>query len=111
MRDVCAFTLTVVVDSAPRLSPRLLDAIVRIDDRKLPIAEIRRRLGAEADRLGLPRPSYERVRELVHESRRLRARLSTQDVLLDITTRTRPPGALLEHISGVGVPTGPKPAK
>src|SRR5438552_18020388 len=100
-----------MVDSAPRLSPRLVGAIARIDDGELSIAEIRRRLGAEADRLGLPRPSYERVRELVHESRRLRAQVSTQDVLLDVTTRTRPPDALLEHISGVGVPTGPKPAK
>ncbi len=100
-----------MVYSAPRVSQRLIDAIARIDDRKMPIAEIRRRVGDEADRLGLPRPSYERVRELVHESRRLRARVTTKDVLLDVTTRTRPPDALLEHISGVGVPTRPKPAK
>ena len=100
-----------MVNSAPRLSPRLVDAIARIDDPDLPIAEIRRRVGLEADRLGVPRPSYERVRELVHASRRLRARVSTRDVLLDVTARTRPPGALLEHISGVGVPTQPKAAK
>jgi hypothetical protein len=35
----------------------LLDAIVRIDDGKPPLAEIARRVGAEADRLGLTRPS------------------------------------------------------
>ena len=100
-----------MVNSAPRLSQRLIDAIALIDEPDLPIAEIRRRVGLEADRLGVPRPSCERVRELVHESRRLRARVNTRDVLLDVTTRTRPPGALLEHISGVGVPTQPKAAK
>jgi hypothetical protein len=101
----------VVVDSAPRLSPRLIDAIARLDDARLPIAEVRRRVGVEADRLGLPRPSYERVRELVHESRRLRARVRTGEVLLDVAFRVRPPDALLEHVAGVGVPTPPKPAK
>jgi hypothetical protein len=68
------------------------------------IAEVRRRVGVEADRLGLPRPSYERVRELVHESRRLRAQVTTGDVLLDVAFRVRPPDAVLDHISGVGVP-------
>ncbi len=43
--------------SAARLPDRLLDAIVRIDDGKPPLAEIARRVGAEADRLGLTRPS------------------------------------------------------
>jgi hypothetical protein len=88
-----------VVDSAPRLSQQLLDAIVRVDDGKLPIAEVRRRIGAEADRLGLARPSYQRVRELVHESRRLRARVRTSDVLLDVAFRVRPVDAVLEHLS------------
>ena len=59
--------------SAPRIPNRLLDAIDRIDDGKLPLAEIARRVGAEADRLGLTRPSYERVRQLIHEARALRA--------------------------------------
>ena len=59
--------------SAPRIPRRLVDAIDRIDDGKLPLAEIARRVGAEADRLGLTRPSYERVRQLIHEARALRA--------------------------------------
>ena len=59
--------------SAARIPDRLLDAIDRIDDGKLPLAEIARRLGAEADRLGLTRPSYERVRQLIHEARAQRA--------------------------------------
>jgi len=61
-----------VPTSAARIPDRLLDALERIDDGKLPLAEISRRVGAEADRLGLTRPSYERVRQLIHESRELR---------------------------------------
>jgi hypothetical protein len=61
-----------VLSFAPRLSPKLLEAIVRYDDRKVPIAETYRRVGREAERLGLPRPSYQRVRVLVHAARRAR---------------------------------------
>jgi hypothetical protein len=49
----------------------LLRAIVHLDDLRIPIAEVNRRVGTEAERLGLTRPSYERVRELVHLARRL----------------------------------------
>jgi hypothetical protein len=91
---------------APRIAPALLEALVSLDDPDLPIAEINRRLGEHAERLGLRRPSYQRVRELVHELRALkrdRGPTATQ-VILDILFRTRPPDALLDHISGVGVP-------
>jgi hypothetical protein len=54
---------------APRLSPRLLEAIVELDDRSLPIAEVSRRVGRRAVELGLPRPSYGHVRRLVRELR------------------------------------------
>ncbi len=90
---------------APRIAPRLLEALVRLDDRKVPIAEVNRRLGAEAERLGLKRPSYQRVRELVHESRRLRHGPTTGSVLVDVAMRARPPVAVLDNISGVGVPS------
>src|SRR4051794_41412172 len=46
----------------------------RIDDGRLPYAEIARRIGREAERLGAARPSYQRVRQLVHASRERRAR-------------------------------------
>lgn len=55
---------------APRISPRLLAAIVRLARSSLTPAEITRRLGTEAERRGLPRPSYEQVRVLVREARR-----------------------------------------
>ena len=61
---------------APRISRRLIEAIVRFDDRSRPIAETYRRVGAEADRLGLTRPSYQRIRELVHEARNVRPGLT-----------------------------------
>jgi hypothetical protein len=96
-----------VLAFAPRISPGLLHALDRLDDRRLPIAEINRRLGAEAERLGLRRPSYERVRELVHRLRWLRRAPSTGRVLFEISMRTRPPGAFLDHISGTGVPELP----
>jgi hypothetical protein len=91
---------------APRISPRLLEALVRLDDRSVPIAEVNRRVGAEAVRLGLPRPSYQRIRVLVHDSRRLRQLRgpSTASVLVDIALRVRPPEALADHLSGIGVP-------
>jgi hypothetical protein len=87
-----------------RISPRLLEALVKFDDRTVPIAETCRRVGGEAERLGLPRPSYQRVRELVHASRRIRRGPSTAAVLADVAFRARPPEALLDHLSGVGVP-------
>ena len=93
---------------APRISPRLIDALARLDDDQMPIAEVHRRLGLEAERLGLMRPSYQRVRELVHELRRIRRqRPTTASVLVDVALRVRPPEAVLDHVSGVGVPTRP----
>jgi hypothetical protein len=60
--------------AAPRIRPALLQALARHDDPGIPIAETCRRVGTEADARGLTRPSYERVRELVHLMRSLRRR-------------------------------------
>src|SRR5690242_17093618 len=91
---------------APRISFRLLQALDRIDDPSLPIAELNRRLGSEAWRLGLPRPSYQRVRVLLHQLRRIRGRRgpSTGEILFDIALRLRPPDNLVAHLSGLGIP-------
>jgi hypothetical protein len=61
-----------VVAAGPRIPRRLVDALVRLDDGTMPIAELCRRVGAEADAAGLTRPSYERVRELVQLARACR---------------------------------------
>jgi proteasome lid subunit RPN8/RPN11 len=93
-----------VTNLAPRIRKELLEAVVRHDKRTHPIAETCRRVGRDAERLGLTRPSYQRVRELVHESRRLRRGPSTTSVLVDVALRARPPEAVLDHLSGIGVP-------
>jgi len=89
---------------APRLSPKLLEAIVRLDDRKVPIAETYRRVGAEAERLGVPRPSYQRVRVLVHAARRARRGPTTTSLLVDVALNVRHPRDVFDHLSGIGLP-------
>jgi hypothetical protein len=61
-----------MVRSGPRIDPQLVAAIARLDDGAIPIAEVCRRIGSEAESAGLTRPSYERIRELVHLSRAVR---------------------------------------
>lgn len=73
-----------MLEFAPRFPQRLLDEIERQSRRRGPIAEINRRVGAAASRMGLPRPSYEQVRVLVHLARRLR--------------RAKPPGFATAHL-------------
>jgi hypothetical protein len=99
-----------VLSFAPRLSPKLLEAIVRYDDRKVPIAETYRRVGREAERLGLPRPSYQRVRVLVHSARRARLRPTTASLLVDAELNVRHPRHVLEELTGVGWSPGAETA-
>jgi len=56
-----------------------------------------RRLGAVAREIGLPPPSYEQTRLLVHQLR-CRTRVSTHagELLLDIALQKRPPEAVVE---------------
>jgi len=54
---------------APRIAPRLHASLARHARTPLTPAEITRRLGAEAERRGLPRPCYEQVRVLVQRAR------------------------------------------
>jgi hypothetical protein len=90
--------------AAPRITPRLEAAIARADDPFVPIAEVCRRAGAAAEELGLPRPSYESVRAYVHRARRRRREPGTATFVADVIFRVRPPTAVLDHASGVGVP-------
>jgi hypothetical protein len=89
---------------AARVSQELYDELVRADRRSVPIAEICRQVGRRADRLGLARPSYEQVRQLVHQARRIRREPTTAAVLADVAFRARPPEAILDHLAGTGVP-------
>jgi hypothetical protein len=47
---------------APRVERRFLDRLAKLDDRSEPIAETYRRARDLAAQMGIPRPSYERVR-------------------------------------------------
>jgi hypothetical protein len=92
---------------AARIPDRLYKRLLKLDDPSRPIAETYRQLAAEAERMGLTRPSYERIRVLVHQSRRWRRSRgpSTTSVLVDVAFRVRPPEAVLDQLSGIGVPT------
>jgi hypothetical protein len=78
-----------MVVAAARIDSRLIAAIKRIDSRKHPIAETNRRVGAIADRLGLPRPSYEQTRVHVHALRHCSSADEVDQLLLELTFRTR----------------------
>jgi hypothetical protein len=78
----------------------LLDEVDALAEGSMPIAEINRRVGAKAQRLGVTKPSYERVRQLVHEARDLhRGYVSALELLVDIATRTRSQYAYHELIT------------
>jgi hypothetical protein len=90
-----------VACSAPRLDVRLIAALEHLlRDESVPVAELNRRLGAVADALSLPRPSYERVRLLVRDRRSGRYALpSAGQVLLEIAARGRPADDLLKLLA------------
>jgi hypothetical protein len=83
--------------AAPRLDRRVLALIACVDDRSLPIAETYRRARNSCAELGIPRPSYERVRQHVHDVRRRDELLRRkQKTLLAIALYTKPLQAYYE---------------
>jgi hypothetical protein len=82
--------------AAPRIDERLVAALARLERWQRPIAEQHRRLGAVAEHLGLPRPSYEQVRVIVHMLRARRRSPGAGEILLEIAFRVRPPEHILE---------------
>jgi len=89
--------------SAADIDARLLALLEKLDDGTLSIAEINRRVGAAAEEAGVLRPSYERVRVLVHESRERgwRAGPTLGDVVGDIAYGGKPVTILLDHAIGL----------
>jgi hypothetical protein len=87
-----------------RVTPPLRTEIERLAESSLSAAEITRSVGGLAERLGQRRPSYERVRPLVAESRQRPRRPSTADVLLDVAFRVKHPNAVVEHLAGLDPP-------
>lgn len=78
--------------SAPRYDRRLIRAIRRLDDESLPIAEVWRRVGEAAERLGVPRPSYVHVRRIVVSERERSAELREirNEALVGLVSRMAP---------------------
>ena len=91
--------------AAPRLDPRLLRAVVRLDDPSVPIAKIYRRSRKHAARLGIPRPSYECVRLLIHDARSERARRrANRETLIRVALYLDGPEALNRLETGSRLP-------
>ena len=74
------------------------------DDGRRPIAETYRDVAGVAESLGLPRPSYESIRLVVHALRAQKLDPTIGQVLLDIDLRRRRPEAIIDAIVG----TAPK---
>jgi hypothetical protein len=73
--------------SVPRDDPRLHALVVALDRDGAPVAETWRLVGEAASELGLPRPSYHTIRELVQAERlRRRARTTTRKAALEVLT-------------------------
>src|SRR5205809_6661007 len=96
-----------MVTMAPRIPGRLIEATGRFDDRSRPIAETYRRVGAEAERLALTRPSYQRIRELVHQARNLRPRLSVSDLVRIVCTPLKGTDDAIGRLGELGVRPAP----
>jgi hypothetical protein len=92
-----------VLTFAPRIPPRLLEQLVRLDDPSVPIAETYRRLGRKADRMGITRPSYERVRVLIHRFRANARPRTVLRALSRIAVRARALELSIDHGVTVGV--------
>ena len=89
-----------MTSSAPRISPRLVGLVERLTRKGVPSAEIARLVGAEAEQLGLPRPSYEAVRRLAVAVRNTPVYPSMAEVALDVAFRARPPEAIVDQLAG-----------
>src|SRR4051794_4004960 len=85
---------------APRVDSRLVAAAERLDSPTTPVAETNRRVGKIAERLGLIRPSYEEGRRIIRLAPLRGREATTGDLLLEIAFRSRPPEALLDHLTG-----------
>jgi hypothetical protein len=86
--------------SATRLSRPLVQLIERLAASQLAAADIHRLVGARAAELGVPRPSYERTRQLLADLRSDPAPPGWGEVLLDVNFRVRPVSAIEEKLTG-----------
>ena len=86
--------------SSTRFTPELVRLVERLAREDLRAADIHRLLGDRAAELGVPRPSYERTRQLVHDVRLEPLVPGWADVATDVAFRVRPATALLDKATG-----------
>jgi hypothetical protein len=84
------------VRSSTRFTPELVRLAERLAREDLSAADIHRTLGERAAELGVPRPSYERTRQLVYEVRLEPIVPGWEEVVTDVAFRVRPANALLD---------------
>jgi len=85
--------------AGPRVERRFLDGVAKLDDRSLPIAETYRRTRDLAEQMGIPRPSYERLRVHVHATRRREEeRRRTRELVFQLAYNTRPANEVLPEL-------------
>ena len=82
--------------SSTRFTPELVRLVERLAREDLSAADIHRELGERAAELAVPRPSYERTRQLVYEVRLEPIVPSWGEVVTDVAFRVRPAGAILD---------------
>ena len=80
--------------AGPRIERRFLDGVLRLDDPAVPVAETYRRIRTLADEMGVPRPSYERIRMHVHAARahraeRARVRSEAGELMMQLAFNSR----------------------
>ena len=82
--------------AAPRVEQAYFDRLGQLDDPSEPIAETYRRARDLAHELGIPRPSYERVRQHLREARARKAdRVLARELVLQLAYNTRPADAVV----------------
>jgi len=88
-----------VYAAGPRLERRFLDGVSRLDDPTVPVAETYRRTRDLATQMGIPRPSYERLRlHLRAHRRREDERRRTRDLVFQLAYNTRPADAVVHDL-------------
>jgi hypothetical protein len=92
--------ILVRVRSATRLTPPLVRVLEQLASKDLSAADIHRTIGALAAELGVPRPSYERTRQLVYELRLEPLVPGWGQVLAEVAWRKRPISALEQKATG-----------
>ena len=85
--------------AAPRVERRFLKRVAKLDDRSLPMAETHRRARDLAQQMGIPRPSYERVRLHLHAARRRdEEKKRTRDLIIQLAYNTRPANEVVPEL-------------